>query len=120
MLLLDNEELIELYNNPKNKGIVKDGISGDYNNESCGDYVNISLLIEKGIVKEAKFDGEGCSLSMVTADLLCEYIKNKEIEEIKKINYDNLIGLLGFTPSIGRVNCVRSALNALRNVFNKI
>lgn len=117
---MNNEELIELYNNPKNKGVVKDGITGDYNNESCGDYVNISVKIENEIVKEAKFDGEGCSLSMVTADLLCDYIKNKKIKEIKKINYDELIQLLGFTPSIGRVNCVRSALNALRNVFNKL
>ncbi len=117
---MNNEELIELYNNPKNKGIIKDGINGDYNNESCGDYVNISLKIEKGIVKEAKFNGEGCSLSMVTADLLCEYIKNKKIEEIKKINYDNLIELLGFTPTIGRVNCVRSALNALQNVLSNL
>ena len=117
---MNNEELIELYNNPKNKGIIKDGINGDYNNESCGDYVNISLKIEKGIVKDAKFNGEGCSLSMVTADLLCEYLKNKKIEEIKKINYDKLIGLLGFTPSIGRVNCVRSALNALENVLSKV
>lgn len=117
---MNNEELIELYNNPKNKGIIKDGISGDYNNESCGDYVNISLEIEKGIVKDAKFDGEGCSLSMVTADLLCEYIKNKKVEEIKKIDYNTLIKILGFTPSIGRVNCVRSSLNALENVLSKV
>lgn len=117
---MNNDELIELYNNPKNKGKIKNGISGDYNNESCGDYVNISLKIEKGIVKEAKFNGEGCSLSMVTADLLCEYIKNKKIEEIKKIDYNTLIKIMGFTPSIGRVNCVRSSLNSLENVLSKV
>jgi nitrogen fixation protein NifU and related proteins len=117
---MNNEELIELYNNPKNKRKINGGVSGDYNNESCGDYVNISLIIKNNIVEDAVFDGEGCSLSMVTADLLCEYIKNKRIEEIKKINYEKLIELLGFTPSIGRVNCVRSALNALQNLLNKI
>jgi len=117
---MNNEELIDLYNNPRNKGIIKDGISGDYNNESCGDYVNISIKIKNDVVVDAKFNGEGCSLSMVTADLLCEYIKNKKVEEIKKINYDNLIELLGFTPSIGRVNCVRSSLNALENVLRKV
>jgi nitrogen fixation protein NifU and related proteins len=117
---MNNEELIELYNHPKNKRKVENGKSGDYNNESCGDYVNISLKIKNNIVEDAVFDGEGCSLSMVTADLLCEYIKNKKIDEIKEINYEKLIELLGFTPSISRVNCVRSALNALQNVLKKI
>lgn len=114
---MNNEELIELYNNPKNKGIIEDGINGDYNNESCGDYVNISIKIKNNVVKDAKFNGEGCSISMVMADLLCDYIKNKSIEEVKKINYEKLIELLGFTPSISRVNCVRSSLNALEKVL---
>lgn len=100
--------------------MVEGGVHGDYNNESCGDYVNISLKIVNGVIEDAKFDGEGCSLSMVTADLLCGYIKGKSVSEVEdNISYEDLIELLGFIPSIGRVNCVRSSLNALESVLKK-
>ena len=54
-------------------------------NPSCGDNLELFLLIENNIVKEVKFEGEGCALCMSSASLMTQAIKKQSIEETKKI-----------------------------------
>lgn len=54
-------------------------------NPSCGDNLELFLLIENNMVKEVKFEGEGCALCMSSASLMTQAIKKQSIEETKKI-----------------------------------
>lgn len=70
------------YKNPRNKGsLAEDSVTIDMNNPTCGDRIHLTLKVEGGIVKDAKFDGEGCSISMSSASMMTQIIKGKKIEE---------------------------------------
>ena len=70
------------YKNPRNKGsLAEDSVTIDMNNPTCGDRIHLTLKVEDGIVKDAKFDGEGCSISMSSASMMTQIVKGKKIEE---------------------------------------
>ncbi len=51
------------------------------NNPTCGDRISLQLQVEEGIVKKAKFTGEGCSISMSSASMMTEAVTGKTFEE---------------------------------------
>ncbi|WP_035002353.1 Fe-S cluster assembly sulfur transfer protein SufU, partial [Bhargavaea cecembensis] len=60
--------IMDHYKNPRNKGELADGgLTIDMNNPTCGDRIHLTMQVEGGIVQDAKFDGEGCSISMASA-----------------------------------------------------
>lgn len=70
------------YKNPRNKGSLEDNsVTIDMNNPTCGDRIHLTLQVEDGIVQNAKFDGEGCSISMSSASMMTQIVKGKKIEE---------------------------------------
>ena len=74
--------IMDHYKNPRNKGsLAEDSVTIDMNNPTCGDRIHLTLKVEDGIVKDAKFDGEGCSISMSSASMMTQIIKGKNIEE---------------------------------------
>ena len=74
--------IMDHYKNPRNKGsLEEDSVTIDMNNPTCGDRIHLTLKVEDGIVKDAKFDGEGCSISMSSASMMTQIVKGKKIEE---------------------------------------
>ncbi|AYC30042.1 Fe-S cluster assembly sulfur transfer protein SufU [Paenisporosarcina cavernae] len=88
--------IMDHYKNPRNKGSIEDGaVTVDMNNPTCGDRIHLTLSVEDGLVKEAKFDGEGCSISMSSASMMTQAVKGKPIEEalnLSKIFSDMMLG----------------------------
>ena len=75
------EHIMELYRNPGNFGELKNPTHAHTEtNTLCGDEVTVHLIIENGKVKDAKFHGSGCVMSMVSASLLTDKIKNMGID----------------------------------------
>ena len=58
----------------------------DMNNPTCGDRIHLTLQVEDGIVQNAKFDGEGCSISMASASMMTQAVKGKKIEEALQLS----------------------------------
>ena len=74
--------IMDHYKNPRNKGSLEDeSVTIDMNNPTCGDRIHLTLKVEDGIVQDAKFDGEGCSISMSSASMMTQIIKGRKIEE---------------------------------------
>lgn len=44
----------------------------DMNNPTCGDRIRLTFDIHDGIINDAKFEGEGCSISMSSASMMTE------------------------------------------------
>ena len=51
------------------------------NNPTCGDRISLQLRVEDGKIKEAKFIGEGCSISQASASMMTEAIRGMTLEE---------------------------------------
>lgn len=74
--------IMDHYKKPRNKGTLNhNNVTVDMNNPTCGDRIHLTLFIEDGIVQDAKFDGEGCSISMSSASMMTETIIGKKVEE---------------------------------------
>lgn len=90
-------EIINEHNlHPENKydlsdaDMVKNGV-----NPTCGDDINLQLVVKNGIVERASFNGTGCAVSQASADIMCGLITGKSIEkakELAKIFNDMIVG----------------------------
>lgn len=78
--------IMDHYKNPRNKGVLADNnVTIDMNNPTCGDVIHLTLQVEDGIVQNAKFEGEGCSISMASASMMTQIVKGKSAEEAVKL-----------------------------------
>lgn len=84
---LYRQVIMDHYKNPRNKGILNDdSLTINMNNPTCGDRIQLTLKVEDGLVKDAKFEGEGCSISMSSASMMTQAIKGKNIEDALKLS----------------------------------
>lgn len=85
---LYRQVIMDHYKNPRNKGSIEDGaLTIDMNNPTCGDRIHLTLQVEDGVVQNAKFDGEGCSISMSSASMMTQAIKGKKIDEALQLSH---------------------------------
>lgn len=87
--------ILEHYQNPKNRGLIEDSryIKKNTNNESCIDEINLMVLIEDGIIKDVRFDGEACAMCTSSTSIMISTLVGKTIDEARNIykNFDFMI-----------------------------
>ena len=110
------ENILDHYKNPINFGNLDSyDIHARENNPLCGDEVEIKIKLNSNKIKEVKFQGKGCAISLASTDILLNYIKGKSIEDIKKLTNKDIIDLLGIHISGIRLKCAILPLIALEN-----
>jgi len=112
------ENIIDLYKHPKNKGIIETPThESSKNNPLCGDEVTIQLIIKEDKVKDVKFLGEGCAISIASTSMLTDKIKNMGIEEVKNLNKDDIIEMLHIPISPARLKCALLSLETVKGAL---
>jgi nitrogen fixation NifU-like protein len=113
---LYREVIIEHYKNPSFRGrLDPHDISFADNNPLCGDHIQIDLRVdEHGRVAEARFDGHGCAISQASADLLVESIIGKSLDEVKSLNKQHILDMLGIDLGPVRLKCALLSLKVLK------
>ncbi|CAM2971296.1 Fe-S cluster assembly sulfur transfer protein SufU [Paenibacillus sediminis] len=127
--------IIDHYKNPRNKGAFEDdAVTVNLNNPTCGDRISLQLKVEDGVVQDARFMGEGCSISMSSASMMTEAIKGKSMEQALDLadkfsklmqgeqvdfdEYEDLEALSGVNKFPARIKCATLAWNALKKGIN--
>ena len=80
---------------PRNNGEVVDGYKLEMLNPSCGDKITVSMDIEDNIIKDIKFVGTGCSISLASASMLTEELKGLSVSEENLKMYDYILEFTG-------------------------
>ncbi|MEB2300354.1 SUF system NifU family Fe-S cluster assembly protein [Lysinibacillus xylanilyticus] len=129
--------IMDHYKNPRNKGSIEnDAVTIDMNNPTCGDRIHLTLKVTDGIVEDAKFDGEGCSISMSSASMMTQLIKGKKIEEAleladifskmmmgedysDKYDLEDVEALQGVSQFPARIKCATLAWKAMEKGVNE-
>lgn len=113
---LYREIIIEHYKNPSYRGhLDPHDIFFEDSNPLCGDHIQIELRVdESGAVSDARFDGHGCAISQASADLLMESVIGKPLAEIKKLNRQDMLDLLGIELGPVRLKCALLSLKVLK------
>lgn len=87
-------------------------------NESCGDKVVINMKVDnKGVIEWASHKSEGCAISTVSADLLCEWMTGRNIKEVEAMELSTLLNLTG-EVNPGRLKCVKLPLDVIKKGIN--
>ena len=109
------EQLYDNYKYPKNKGKIETpDFESRQHNPSCGDTVIIYGLLDRLMITDLKFDGEGCVISQATASILTEYCKSKTIEEVIKMDSEFIMNLIGTKLGPSRLKCAVLSLRAIQ------
>jgi len=113
---LYREVIIEHYKNPGYRGhLDPHDIQFADSNPLCGDQIEITLRTdERGKVTDARFDGHGCAISQASADLLVESIIGKPLEEVKQLNKEYVLDMLGIDLGPVRLKCALLSLKVLK------
>lgn len=92
---LKKEIILEHYSHPSNFEEVSDDsyVKIHENNGSCIDNLNYYIKIEDDIIKDIKFSGEACAISMASSSIASENLIGKSVDDaIKYINdFENMI-----------------------------
>ncbi|OLZ08567.1 Fe-S cluster assembly sulfur transfer protein SufU [Sulfobacillus thermosulfidooxidans] len=101
-------------------------------NPTCGDQIQLELLLQDGKIQDIRFSGQGCSISMASASMMTEAIKGKTIEEALALtsNFKNFVtggtsqiplgdleALHGVSQFPSRVKCATLAHNAFEKAM---
>ena len=84
-------------------------------NPLCGDTLTITLrLDENERVVELGWDGHGCAISQAAASMLGEEIVGKTLDEIKALQKEDVMELVGIPLSMSRVKCALLSLKVVK------
>lgn len=112
---LYRDNIIDHYQNPRNYGTLEHpDISYEDSNPVCGDELRIDLQVKDSKVVDARFSGHGCSISQASASMLTEEIIGKTLEEVKQIDKQYLLDLLGIPLGPVRLKCALLSLKVLK------
>lgn len=123
--------IMDHYKQPRNRGTFDaDAVTINLNNPTCGDRIALQLRVKDGIVQEARYTGEGCSISMASASMMTEAVKGKTMDEALELadrfstmvkgeaaefeEYEDIEALSGVSKFPARIKCATLAWNALR------
>ena len=112
------EQIIELYKNPLNYGKLENPTHSQKEyNPLCGDEIEISIIYENNKIKDIKFTGEGCAISMASASLITEEIKGMNFNKINSLGSKEIINLLKIPISPTRIKCALLPLEAIKKAI---
>jgi nitrogen fixation NifU-like protein len=113
---LYRELIIDRYKNPHFRGSLEPhDITFEDDNPLCGDHIRIDLRIDgDNKVSEVAFDGHGCAISQASADLLAESVLGKSLDEVKQINKQDVLNMLGIELGPVRLKCALLCLKVLK------
>ncbi len=107
------EDIMDHYKSPRNQGRVEGADIIFYDtNPLCGDEVQISVQLQKDTIKDFKFIGKGCAISVAATSMLSDHIKGKHVDEVRTMKNEAILGLLGIEISPMRLKCALLGLKA--------
>jgi nitrogen fixation NifU-like protein len=116
---LYQENILDHYENPCKRGTMEHpNLEFRDLNPLCGDEVCIQARVdEHGHLAEVCFDGKGCVISLAAASMLMEEIEGKTLEEVKRLDRQAMLDLLGIPLTAMRVKCAMLALRTLEKAI---
>jgi nitrogen fixation protein NifU and related proteins len=83
---LYQEVILDHYKRPRNFGPLEGADhKADGHNPLCGDRVTIYIVMDQDVIRDIKFEGEGCAISTASASLMTEILKGKTLAEAERL-----------------------------------
>jgi len=102
------QQILDHYKNPRNYGELDDPtFSHVGENPSCGDTIRVDVrLADDGeTIEYAAFSGDGCAISQAAASMLTGELQGMTLGDLRAMDRDDVIEMLGVDISPMRVKC---------------
>jgi len=78
---LDNlyrQVILDHSSHPHHHGVLDQSTNQiELNNPTCGDVIQLQMILEDDIIKDLRFDGSGCSISTASASMMSDVVIGK-------------------------------------------
>jgi len=116
--LMYRQSILDHYKNPRNWGTTEPvDVHHAGENPLCGDHITVTLALDGARVRDARFEGQGCAISQAAADILLDEIKGRPLEEVLRMDQENVQTLLGIPLSPARVKCAVLGLVVVKDAI---
>lgn len=98
---LYQEVILDHGRRPRNFGSLENATrSAVGNNPLCGDRITIHVAVDGDTVRDIRFEGQGCAISMASASLMTEALKGRSEAEARELfsRFHDLLCTDGSTP----------------------
>lgn len=141
-LLADDDDLyreiiLEHYRAPRHHADIPTEAAGVVaNNPLCGDELRLSgSLDDTSVLSSIHFDGQGCSICLASASIMCEWVDGKAAQDIHQMSGQvremlrsttssplggDLDALLGVRQYPARVKCASLAWTAMEELLSTL
>ena len=102
------QQILDHYKNPRNYGDLPDPTYSHVGeNPSCGDTIKVDVRLadDDDTIEAVAFSGDGCAISQAAASLLTQELPGKSVAELKAMDTDDVVDLLGVDISPMRIKC---------------
>jgi nitrogen fixation NifU-like protein len=92
-------ELLDHFQNPRNAGEVEAPDStAQLENPACGDVLELTLKLESSRITDIRFRAKGCVPAMACGSAITELVKNKNVDEARRVSREDLVRKVGGLP----------------------
>jgi nitrogen fixation protein NifU and related proteins len=83
---LYQELILDHYRRPRNQGSLEaHSRRVALANPTCGDELELDLLLDGDTITDVRFSGHGCSISQASASMMTQLVKGKTVAEARRL-----------------------------------
>lgn len=116
------DKVIEYGMNPHNYGRLKDyDYEADNTNVLCGDQVGMTVKVDGGRISGIMFNGQGCAISMSSASVLTDMVKDMAVADVMRIPLEEILAALDLQDiTASRKGCACLPLDILQSMVSEV
>ncbi len=116
---LYRDEILEHYRRPHNFGTLdRPDVTHEGSNPLCGDRITLMLDLDAaGLVSDVAFTGRGCAISQASASMLTDTLRGRSVDDLRRLDKDDVLELLGIEISPARLKCALLSLDTLQKAL---
>jgi nitrogen fixation NifU-like protein len=117
---LYREIILDHHKHPRHFGTLKKPThEAHLENTLCGDEVTFQAEVKGLKIKDVRFDGQGCAITIAASSLLAEYAQGKSVSVVKKLGTKDIDKLLGVKVGPAREKCAYLGLETVQRALGK-
>jgi nitrogen fixation protein NifU and related proteins len=119
--LIYKDNIIDHYRHPRNKKeIPHPSVVHAAVNPSCGDTLQVALVVRDGIIMDLGFQGKGCAISQASMSMLGERLIGMPVGEAMAISREHILEMLGIPIGIVRMKCALLGLRTTQAAIDQV
>ena len=112
--------ILDHFKHPHNFGEIAHATnSARMHNTTCGDNIRMDLVVsDDNIIKQVKFSGVGCAISVASASMLTDHVLGMTVEDVRNLTSSDLYTLVMTPLTPPRVKCALLPLEVLQKAVS--